>query len=79
MKEFFIVIKHHLNPTSNVGENKTLPVLMLDKDGEPLEFESKQEAKDFVEILNLNSNQNFRYEVKQIGRKVIRMQRVSED
>ena len=52
---------------------------MLDKDGEPLEFESKQEANDFVEILNLNSNQNFRYEVKQIGRKVIRMQRVSED
>ncbi len=79
MKEFFIVIKHHLNPTTNLGENKTLPVLMLDKDGEPLEFRNKKESEDFVEIRNLNSNQNFRYEVKQIGHKIIRMQRVSED
>ena len=74
MKEFFIVIKHHLNPTTNVGENKTLPVLMLDKDGDPLEFDTKESADEFVDICNINSNQGFGYEVKEIGTKYLKIQ-----
>ena len=40
--EFYILIKWHYNPTTNeVGKKKHLPVLMLDSDGDPLEFDDK--------------------------------------
>ncbi len=66
--EFYIIIKYHYNPTTNdVGKKKTLPVLMLDKDGAPLEFHSKETALEFVGVMNINTNQGFHYEVKQLG------------
>ena len=39
---FFIIIKYHYNPTTNEVGKKSLPVLMLDSDSDPLEFDTKQ-------------------------------------
>ena len=73
---FYIIIKYHYNPTTNeIGKKKNLPVLMLDNDGEPLEFDSKKCADDFVEIMNINTNQGFHYETKEIGNKFLNINR----
>ena len=73
---FFIIIKYHYNPTTNHEASKKhpLPVLMLDKDGDPLEFDSRESADEFVDICNINSNQGFGYEVKEIGNKYLKIQ-----
>ena len=72
---FFIIIKYHYNPTSNEASKKQpLPVLMLDKEGDPLEFDTKESADEFVDICNINSNQGFGYEVKEIGTKYLKIQ-----
>ena len=72
---FFIINKYHYNPTSNEASKKQpLPVLMLDKDGDPLEFDTKESADEFVGICNINSNQGFGYEVKEIGTKYLKIQ-----
>ena len=74
--KFYIIIKYHYNPTTNeVGKKKNLPVLMLDNDGEPLEFDSKKAADDFVDIMNINTNQGFHYETKEIGNKFLNINR----
>jgi|TARA_B100000287_G_C20362273_1_gene674326 hypothetical protein len=71
---FYIVIKYHYNPTTNeMGKEKKLPVLMLDRFGDPLEFDTKESAEEFVEICNINSNQGFGYEVKEIGKKYLKV------
>ena len=72
---FFIIIKYHYNPTTNHEASKKhpLPVLMLDKDGDPLEFDSRESADEFVDICNINSNQGFHYEVKEIGKKYLKV------
>ena len=71
---FYIVIKWHYNPTTNqVGKRKKLPVLMLDKYGDPLEFDTKDSAEEFVEIMNLNTNQGFHYEIKELGKKYLKV------
>ena len=73
---FYIIIKYHYNPTTNeVGKKKNLPVLMLDNDGEPLEFDSKKSADEFVDIMNINTNQGFHYETKEIGNKFLNINR----
>ena len=75
---FFILIKWHYNPTTNeVGKKKHLPVLMLDSDGDPLEFDDKDSANEFLEIMNINTNQGFRYEVRQIGKKYLKVNQKS--
>ena len=72
--EFFIIIKYHYNPTTNeVGKKKKLPVLMLDSNGDPLEFDTKESANEFCEICNINSNQGFHYEVKEIGKRYLKV------
>jgi hypothetical protein len=72
--EFFIIIKYHYNPTTNeVGKKKKLPVLMLDSDGDPLEFDSRTSAEEFVSIMNINTNQGFHYEVKELGKKYLKV------
>ena len=70
---FFIIIKYHYNPTTNEVGKKSLPVLMLDSDSDPLEFDTKESAEEFVSICNINSNQGFHYEVKQIGKKYLKV------
>ena len=72
--EFYILIKWHYNPTTNeVGKKKHLPVLMLDSDGDPLEFDTRESADEFVDICNINSNQGFHYEVKELGKKYLKV------
>ena len=70
---FFIIIKYHYKPTTNDVGKKSLPVLMLDSDNDPLEFDTKESADEFVIICNINSNQGFHYEVKQIGKKYLKV------
>lgn len=70
---FYIVIKYHYNPTTNEVNKKSLPVLMLDNDGDPLEFDTKASADEFVSICNINSNQGFHYEVKELGKKYLKV------
>ena len=73
-ERFYIIIKYHYNPTSNVeAKTKSLPVLMLDSDGDPLEFDSQESADEFVDICNINSNQGFHYEVKELGKKYLKV------
>ena len=51
---FYIIIKYHYNPTSNIeAKQKALPVLVLDSDGDPLEFDSVTSAQEFVDICNI--------------------------
>ena len=72
--EFFIIIKYHYNPTTNeVGKKKKLPVLMLDSNGDPLEFDSHKSGDEFVSIMNINTNQGFHYEVKELGKKYLKV------
>ena len=70
---FYIVIKYHYNPTTNEVNKKSLPVLMLDNDGDPLEFDTRTSADEFVSICNINSNQGFHYEVKELGKKYLKV------
>ena len=71
---FYIIIKWNYNPTTNqVGKRKKLPVLMLDKYGDPLEFDTRDSAEEFVEIMNLNTNQGFHYEIKELGKKYLKV------
>ena len=70
---FFILIKYHYNPTTNDTNKKSLPVLMLDSNEDPLEFDTKESADEFCEICNINSNQGFHYEVKEIGKKYLKV------
>ena len=71
---FFIIIKYHYNPTtSDVGKGRPLPVLMLDSNEDPLEFDTRDSAEEFVNICNINSNQGFGYEAKEIGKKWLKV------
>ena len=70
---FFILIKYHYNPTTNDTNKKPLPVLRLDSNGDPLEFDTQESAEEFCEICNINSNQGFHYEVKEIGKKYLKV------
>ena len=70
---FYIIIKYHYNPTTNEVGKKSLPVLMLDSDGDPLEFDTREAADEFVDICNINSNQGFHYEVKELGKKYLKV------
>ena len=70
----YIVIKWHYNPTtSEVGKRKKLPVLMMDSDGDPLEFDKSKSAEEFVEIMNFNTNQGFHYEIRELGKKYLKV------
>ena len=70
---FFILIKYHYNPTTNDTNKKSLPVLMLDGNEDPLEFDTRESAQEFCEICNINSNQGFHYEVKEIGKRYLKV------
>ena len=72
-ERFYIIIKYHYNPTTNEVGKKSLPVLMLDSDGDPLEFDTEESANEFVSICNINSNQGFHYEVKELGKKYLKV------
>ena len=73
-ERFYIVIKWHYNPTTNeIGKKKKLPVLMMDSDGNPLEFDTLDSAEEFVDIMNFNTNQGFHYEIRELGKKYLKV------
>ena len=75
-ERFYIIIKWHYNPTTNeTGKINKLPVLMLDHNGDPLEFETLESAEEFTEIMNFNTNQGFHYEIKELGKKYLKLER----
>ncbi|MAJ98769.1 MAG: hypothetical protein CMD07_05855 [Flavobacteriales bacterium] len=73
----YIIIKYHMNPSSE--SNKALPVLMMDTDDHPLEFDRLDSAEEFVNILNMNSNQGLRYEIKELGLKYLKVTQKDND
>ena len=74
-ERFYIIIKWHYNPTTNEnGKRKKLPVLMLDHKGDPLEFETLKSAEEFTEIMNFNTNKGFHYEIKELGKKYLKVE-----
>lgn len=51
-------------------ESKTgtkLPVIMLNGQSEVLEFEKEQEALEFAEIMNTNTDSGHKYLAKRVG------------
>ena len=46
--------------------NKRLPVIMLDTQGEVWEFDNKDKAQEMVNILNANTDSGHTYEVKKV-------------
>ena len=69
--DLFIIIKYHKNP--NKDSDKALPVIMMDNDDHPIEFDRLDSAQEMVDILNMNSNQGFHYEIKQLGIKYLKV------
>jgi len=67
----FIVIKYCANPSA--GSDRALPVLMMDNDDNPLEFDRSDSAQEFVDILNMNSYQGFHYEIKELGHRYLKV------
>ena len=57
----YIIIKH-----VKTHNNRKLPVILLDTQGEVWEFESKDGAQEMVDIFNTNSDSGHKYEVKQV-------------
>ena len=73
-ERFYIIIKWHYNPTTNeIGKKKKLPVLMMDSDGNPLEFDTIDSAEEFVDIMNFNTNQGFHYEIRELGKRYLKI------
>jgi hypothetical protein len=75
--ELYIIIKYHDNPSTQ--SNKALPVLMMDHDDHPIEFDRLDSAQEMVNILNMNSNQGFHYEIKQLGIKYLKVSQKHHD
>ena len=44
--------------------NRVLPVIMLDSQGEVWEFDNKDKAQEMVNIFNANTDSGHKYEVK---------------
>ena len=57
----YAIIKHVKTP-----DNRVLPVILLDSQGEVWEFDTKDEAQKMVNIFNTNSDSGHKYEVKNV-------------
>jgi len=55
----FVIIKY-----VKTLNNKILPVIMLDSQGEVWEFDNKDKAQEMVNIFNVNTDSGHKYEVK---------------
>jgi hypothetical protein len=51
----------------------------MDNDDHPLEFDRLDSAKEMVDIFNINSNQGFHYEVKELGLKYLKVSQKLND
>ena len=57
----YVIVKH-----VKTQDDRTLPVIMLDTQGEVWEFESKDDAEQMCNILNTNTDSGHKYEVKKV-------------
>lgn len=57
----YVIIKH-----VKTHNNRKLPVIMLDTQGEVLEFDNEDNAQEMVNILNVNTDSGHKYEVKKV-------------
>ena len=57
----YVIIKH-----VKTHNNRKLPVIMLDTQGEVLEFDNEYNAQEMVNILNVNTDSGHKYEVKKV-------------
>jgi len=55
----FVIVKY-----VKTLNNKILPVIMLDSQGEVWEFDDKDKAQEMVNIFNANTDPGHKYEVK---------------
>jgi len=55
----FVIVKY-----VKTLNNKILPVIMLDSQGEVWEFDDKDKAQEMVNIFNANTDSGHKYEVK---------------
>ena len=58
----YVIIKH----IKMQDNKKRVPVILLDSQGEILEFDSQKKAEEMREIFELNSDSGHKYEVKKI-------------
>jgi hypothetical protein len=57
----YVIIKH-----VKTKNNRILPVVMLDAQGEVWEFDNKDKAQEMANILNTNTDSGHKYEVKKV-------------
>jgi len=57
----YVIIKHVKTQT-----DRTLPVILLDTQGEVWEFDNENKAQEMVNILNKNTDSGHEYEVKKV-------------
>jgi hypothetical protein len=57
----FVIVKYVKTHNSRI-----LPVIMLDSQGEVLEFDNKDKAQEMVNIFNTNTDSGHKYEVKKV-------------
>ena len=57
----YVIIKH-----VKTNDDRVLPVIMLDTQGEVWEFDSKDKAQEMSNIFNANTDSGHKYEVKQV-------------
>ena len=58
----WVIIKYIKNKKGSV-----LPVILLDSNGEVLEFDSSNEAAKMKDLFELNSDSGHKYDIKKIG------------
>ena len=61
MDNIFVIIKNVSLPN-----NRILPVIMLNEQGEVWEFDDKDKVQEMVNILNTNTDSGHKYEIKKI-------------
>jgi hypothetical protein len=57
----YVIVKH-----VKTNNNRRLPVIMLDTQGEVWEFDDKDEAQEMANIFNTNSDSGHKYEIKKV-------------
>lgn len=61
MNNIFVIIKNVSLPN-----NRILPVIMLNEQGEVWEFDNKDKVQEMVNILNTNTDSGHKYEIKKV-------------
>jgi hypothetical protein len=57
----YAIVKH-----VKTSDDRVLPVILLDSQGEVWEFDSRDKAQEMVNIFNTNSDSGHKYEVKNV-------------